>query len=200
MIFLDPAGNGKLAGSNMSGSGEGLAIMADDMEKLKEKLEETMKAMPKFEKFKKNVQIIVTGEGLRIELLESEKGMFFESGKPNPSEQGRELLANLSEELGKLPNKLLVEGHTDAKPHTLGSYSNWELSADLANSARRMMMGSGVRVDRVGQVRGFSGQQLRKPNDPEHPSNRRIAVLVQYLTPPAWKAPDEKKLAERGSH
>ena len=194
--FQDPTGNGKLMGSNMNGSGSGDSLAVKDMEKLKEKLEQAMKAMPKFEQFKKQVQLIVTGEGLRVELIETEKGMFFESGKPNASSQGRELLAKLSEELGKLPNKLLIEGHTDAKPYASGNYSNWELSADRANSARRMMMESGVRVDQVAQVRGFADQQLRKPEDPENPSNRRISVLVKYLTlPPAEKSAghEEKK-------
>ena len=190
--FQDPTGNGNLIGSNMSGNGSGVSLAVDDMEKLKEKLEEAMKAMPQFEKFKKNVQIIVTGEGLRIELLESEKGMFFESGKPNPSDQGKDLVAKLAEELGKLPNKLLVEGHTDSKAYASGTYSNWELSADRANSARRMMMESGVRADQVGQVRGFADQQLRKPDDPENPSNRRISVLVQYMAP-THDAEDEEK-------
>jgi len=194
----DPTGNGKLMGSNMSGSGTGVSICVDDMEKLKEKLEEAMKTMPKFEQFKKNVQVIVTGEGLRVEMLENEKGMFFESGKPNPSDQGRELLAKLSEELGKLPNKLLVEGHTDAKPYASGTYTNWELSADRANSARRMMMESGVRADQVAQVRGFADQHLRTPKDPENPSNRRISVLMQYMTPPPGQEPPEEEKPSPG--
>ena len=196
--FQDPTGNGKLMGSNMNGSGSGDSIQADNMEKLKEKLEEAMKVMPKFEQFKKNVQIIVTGEGLRVEMLDSDKGMFFESGKPNPSQQGKDLLAMLSEQLGKLPNKLLVEGHTDAKPFASSTYTNWELSADRANSARRMMMENGVRSDQVGQVRGFADQHLRTPSEPENPSNRRISVLVQYLTPPAGPPPDAAKQAKHG--
>ncbi len=198
--FQDPTGNGKLMGSNMSGNGSGISIDAANMDKLKEKLEQAMKAMPQFEKFKKNVQIIITGEGLRIEMLEGEKGMFFESGKPSPSEQGKELLAKLSEELGKLPNKLLIEGHTDAKPYASPTYTNWELSADRANAARRMMMESGVRTDQVAQVRGFADQQLRKPDDPESPGNRRITVIVQYVTPPPGEADeeDEKKPASEG--
>ena len=197
--FQDPSGNGKLMGSSLNGSGSGDSIKADNMEKLKEKLEQAMKEMPKFEQFKKNVQIIVTGEGLRVELLESEKGMFFDSGKPNPSQQGKELLAMLSGELGKLPNKLLVEGHTDAKPYTSSTYTNWELSADRANSARRMMMGSGVRPDQVGQVRGFADQNLRTPDDPENASNRRISVLVQYLTVPPGAVAGEVKSEGHGA-
>jgi chemotaxis protein MotB len=134
---------------------------------------------------KENIKIIVTGEGLRIELLETEKGFFFESGRPSPTENGQTLLLRLAQELGKLPNKVLIEGHTDAKPYGgEGSYSNWELSSDRANSARRLMQANGLRSDQISQVRGFADQRLRKADEPQHASNRRISVIVQYLNPP----------------
>ena len=90
---------------------------------------------------KDHVEITITADGLRIELLETEAGMFFESGRPLPSENGAELLTRLAEELGKLPNNCCIEGHTDAKPFSTkdGYYSNWELSTDRANSARKLM-------------------------------------------------------------
>jgi len=88
----------------------------------------------------------------------------------------------LADELGKLPNKISIEGHTDAKPFAGGGdYGNWELSADRANSARRLMQRSGLREDQVVQVRGYADQKLRKPDAPEDPSNRRISVIVQYI-------------------
>jgi chemotaxis protein MotB len=91
----------------------------------------------------------------------------------------------LAEELGKLPNGLLIEGHTDAKPCSGGtSYSNWELSTDRANAARRLMEGRGVRPEQIGQVRGFADRQLRHPEDPDAASNRRIRVIVQFVSPP----------------
>jgi chemotaxis protein MotB len=75
-----------------------------------------------------------------------------------------------------------VEGHTDAKPYVgNATYSNWELSADRANAARRLMQQSGLRNDQVSQVRGFADQRLRNPNDPMEASNRRISIIVQYL-------------------
>jgi chemotaxis protein MotB len=84
--------------------------------------------------------------------------------------------------MGKLPNHIVIEGHTDAKPFSnTGTYSNWELSADRANSARRFMVENGLRTDQVKQVRGFADQQLRDSKDPENPSNRRVSVIVQYL-------------------
>jgi len=85
----------------------------------------------------------VTNEGLRIELTESEKGTFFDSGSAKMSEDGEELLHALATELGKLPNTLAMEGHTDSKQYTAGrNYGNWELSSDRANAARRLMQGA----------------------------------------------------------
>ena len=87
-------------------------------------------------------------------------------------------------ELGKLPNNVLVEGHTDARPYSgATSYSNRELSTDRANSARRLMQARGLRAAQVVQVRGFADQILRKQDDPTHASNRRISVIVQYQKP-----------------
>ena len=140
-----------------------------------------MKEIPKFSQMRDQIQITVTGEGLRIELLEKQGGMFFDTGNADPSESGKELLTKLAEELGHMPNHVLIEGHTDAKPYTgHRGYSNWELSADRANSARRLMQEHGLRVDQVAQVRGFADQSLRRKDDPEHDSNRRITVIVQY--------------------
>ena len=82
--------------------------------------------------------VTLTPEGLRIELLETETGTFFDVGSPAPNVNGKELLSLLAHELGKLPNNLSIEGHTDAKPYTRGrDYGNWELSTDRANASRR---------------------------------------------------------------
>ncbi|MCS7026319.1 MAG: OmpA family protein [Bryobacteraceae bacterium] len=182
--FQDPTGSGKLMGSTMSGSGEGLPIKETDMDQLKEKIEKALQEKPEFQALRKNVQIFVTGEGLRIELLENDKGMFFQSGSALPTEAGANLVAMLAQELGKLPNNVFLEGHTDAKPFSSeNGYSNWELSADRANAARRIMMDNGLRRDQVTQVRGFADQRLRDPKDPYSPLNRRISLIVAYLQP-----------------
>jgi len=203
--FNDPSGTGKMAGTSMASVGETLSLSKDDMEKLKEKLENAMKELPKFKELKDQVLITVTAEGLRVELLETAKGTFFESGSAHPSEVGRDILAKLSHEMGKLPNNIVIEGHTDSKPFSNnGSYTNWELSSDRANSARRLMEESGVRTGQVKQVRGFADQQLRKPNDPANASNRRISVIVQYQKAPegAPAAAENKKAepAEKSHH
>jgi chemotaxis protein MotB len=156
-----------------------------------------MKTMPQFQQMKDNVELTITNEGLRVELLETEKGMFFDSGNAHPTGRGEELLLRLAEELGKLPNTLLIEGHTDAKPYSgNGAYSNWELSADRANSARRLMQANGLRPDQVAQVRGYADQHLRNPQDPTNATNRRISVIVKYLNAPQTDVKPEQALPQ----
>jgi len=180
--FKDPSGTSKKVGTDQRGSGENFMLKKDDMPKLKEQLQKAIQKLNDFEKLKNQINMTVTGEGLRIELLETASGTFFEIGNPQPNENGKELLVLLATELGKLPNKLSIEGHTDSKPYAgLGGYGNWELSADRANAARRIMQQSGVREDQVSQVRGYADQRLRCPNDPLDPSNRRISLIVQYI-------------------
>lgn len=198
--FTDPNGHGKDVGNGLRGAGsESLPVHKDDMKKLKEKLEQAVKDTGSLEKLKKNVVITVTGEGLRVELIEDEQGMFFESGNANPTVYGKEMLAALAVEIGKLPNKVTMEGHTDSKPFNgRPEYSNWELSADRANAARRWMQEHGVGDDQVTQVRGFADQSPREATQPDDPSNRRITLIIQYQKdtgPDATAKPDAGKPA-----
>jgi chemotaxis protein MotB len=147
-----------------------------------QKLQKTIQQMPDFDKLKHQIEMTITSEGLRIELLETETGTFFDLGSSRPSGHRQELLVPLAQELGKVPNRISIQGHTDARPFTKRSdYGNWELSVDRANAARRLMQQNGVRPDQISQVRGFADQILRKPNGPQDPSNRRISLIVQYL-------------------
>jgi chemotaxis protein MotB len=189
--FKDPSGTAKKVGTDQRGSGENFLVKKDDMPKLKEQLQKAIRKLDDFDKLKNQIQMTVTPEGLRIELLESASGTFFSSGSVQPNKDGAELLALLATELGKLPNKLSIEGHTDSKPYVgVKGYGNWELSADRSNSARRLMQQSGVRADQVSQVRGYADQRLRNPKDALDPSNRRISVIVQYMETNAEVADD----------
>jgi len=183
--FKDPSGTGKQTGSSVTGSGETPTPQPakQDMAKLKEELQKSIQSINDLDKLKKNIEITVTPEGLRIELLESAGGTFFDSGSSALNLSGREIAGLLAAELGKAPNRISLEGHTDAKPFTgKSSYSNWELSADRANSARRLMQQSGLRHDQISQVRGFADQRLRNVKDPLDPSDRRISIIVQYIS------------------
>src|ERR1700757_2331664 len=157
--FKDPTGTAKKVGSNMVGTGENFVLTRDNMPKLKEQLQMAIKQMSDFEKLKSHIEMTVTAEGLRIELSESASGTFFDSGSAKLNADGAGLLDTLAQELGKLPNKISIEGHTDSQPYApSAAYGNWELSADRANAARRVMQASGIRSDQVMQVRGFADQ------------------------------------------
>ncbi len=179
--FNDPRGTASLLGTTMSGNGEAVTTENNDnLQKLKEKLEAEIKAKKELEKLSKQIEITITPEGLRIELLEDKNGTFYQSGSAQLSASGQELLSLLAGELKTLPNSLLIEGHTDATQYsTDANYSNWELSADRANSARRLLQQAGVRSDQVTQVRGYADQFLRVRSNPYDPSNRRISILVK---------------------
>jgi chemotaxis protein MotB len=185
--FKDPSGTASKLGTTLAGTGESIPITKQDMSKLKDKLQKTIQKINDLDKLKKNIEMTVTAEGLRIELIESEKGTFFESGRAALNKSGQELLGLLAVELGQVPNHISVEGHTDAKPYSgKSSYSNWELSSDRANAARRLMQQEGgLRPDQVTQVRGFADQRLRNLKNPLDPSNRRISIIVQYLSAPS---------------
>ncbi len=184
--FNDPTGKGKDVGNGLRGVGsESLSLQKDDMNKLKEKLEQAIRTSQPLEKVKEHVVMTVTGEGLRIELVEDAQGMFFQSGNADPTSYGKDLMALLAAEIGKLPNSVTMEGHTDSKAYVgRKDYSNWELSADRANAARRWMQGNGMRDDQVTQVRGFADQSLRNRDDPEDASNRRVTLIIQYKPAP----------------
>jgi chemotaxis protein MotB len=198
--FKDPTGTAKQVGSDQVGQADNFVVSQDNMEQLKEQLQNAIKEVPKFDKLKNHIDMTVTNEGLRIELTESAAGTFFDSGSPKISDDGGALLIMLAQELGKLPNKLAIEGHTDSKQYAEGSnYGNWELSSDRANAARRLMQLSGIGENQVTQVRGFADQRLRNKADPMDPANRRISLIVQYLdkkAPETAPAPAENKPGE----
>jgi chemotaxis protein MotB len=187
--FRDPNGVAQKKGTALGGAGETAPVVKkEDMAKLKEDLLKAMQQLADFEKLKKQIELTVTPEGLKIEMMEDPNGTFFENGKAQPTPNLQELLKVLSVEVGKLPNPVSIEGHTDSKPFSDSqTYGNWELSTDRANAARRIMQNSGLRAEQVVQVRGYADQNLRKPLQPEDASNRRVTLIIQYVNaePPA---------------
>jgi chemotaxis protein MotB len=210
--FKDPAGTTKLTGGNGKGPGESpgegeadsLTVSKDNMSKLKDDLQAAIHKIQDLNKLNGQIEMTVTSEGLRIELLESAKSTFFDSASPELNDSGKETLVALAKQLGGVPNKISIEGHTDSRPLVRhgGEYGNWELSVDRANNARRLMQENGLRADQVTQVRGYADQHLRKADAPQDPSNRRISILVQYLAPDSDKgsAKEPAKGPEKDSH
>lgn len=147
--------------------------------KVAQSLREKLDNVPGLESVKDKIEIELTAEGLRIQLLEDPEGVFFKTGGSDLSARGRDIMKLLGQELGALPNAVRIEGHTDARPYSgRTSYSNWELSADRANAARRIMSANGLSDSQIIQIRGFADRDLRTPNDPLSASNRRISIMV----------------------
>jgi chemotaxis protein MotB len=180
--FNDPRGHSQDTGTDRDGSNDNLQLTKENISQLKEKIAQSIRQMNDLKLLSNQIQMTITPEGLRIELLESKEGTFFDSGSSSLNQNGKELLGMLATQLSQVPNQISIEGHTDANPYVShDGYGNWELSTDRANAARRIMQADGLRPGRVAQVRGYADQQLRVPQNPLDPSNRRISLIVQYL-------------------
>jgi chemotaxis protein MotB len=151
------------------------AMLQQAADDIKERLEET----PDLSSVQNNIEISITEDGLRIELIEDSTGVFFETGRPAPSVRGREMIALLGSELGDLDLPVRIEGHTDAVPYRDStSYGNWELSADRANTARRILVQSGLRASQLASVSGLADREPRVQSNPFDASNRRITITM----------------------
>lgn len=170
----------------MPGAGEEAAVATREaqtkaFEKMAEGLRETLAGSPEFAQLKDQVNIRTTDVGLLIELLEQSNSTFFDLGAATLQPKTRELLTVMAERLAALPNKIVVEGHTDSRPYQAGAgYSNWELSVDRANSARRFMQEHGLRSQQISEVRGYADTRLHNPSDPTDVANRRISIILLY--------------------
>ena len=192
--FQDPLGRADEFGSSiMKGDGaqasavrplqqsDVVEMRQDRLQKMAENLKKQVEQVPDLKDVADKVEIRVTDEGLEVQLLEDSLGVFFDSGSPTPSLRGREVLALLGHELGKLSNPVLVTGFTDARPyHRADGYSNWELSADRANAARRILNINGVNDTLFKQIRGLADRELRDPASPFAASNRRVTITMLY--------------------
>src|SRR5271168_4446007 len=195
--FNDPRSAYKETGSDKVGDAENMPVDEQNVLRLKERIQKAIQEQPDLEKLAKQIEITITPEGLRIELIEARNGTFFETGSAKLSPNGQKLLGLLAGQLKSLPNHLLLEGHTDAQPYSDdASYTNWELSADRANAARRLLQQDGVGASQISQVRGYADQLLRVKNDPMDPSNRRVSLIVQWVEAPPPPAANAKASEE----
>jgi chemotaxis protein MotB len=182
--FKDPRGYTQKLGAGPGAAGEGLPVHRGNVEDVEKQVQAALHRMPEFSRIQDNVKLSMTGEGLRIDLLETEQGLFFVTGSASPTSAGERLLESLAAEIGRMPNSVVIEGHTDARPFrntgAAGVYGNWELSADRANAARRLLESYGLSPRQVVEVRGYADQKLLQSEDPQSPKNRRISLVVKF--------------------
>ncbi len=181
-LALDPHAAPKLRVTNH----ESAEAARRTLERAAGRIKERLKQMPEMRRLGRQVAFQLTAEGLRIELLETRDDSFFDSGSATPRPETDRILAMIATELGRLDNDVVLEGHTDSRPYTTtrGVYTNWELSADRANAARRVMEASGLRSGQVQGVRGFADTRLRLA-DPFDARNRRVSIVVRNTSLPA---------------
>jgi len=172
-------------GSGDGGAGQSPAVTVStdskQLDSLKSKIEKLISDTPEFKDLKKFIDIKLTAEGLQIELLEVRQSLFFDSGSSQIKPKTKVLLMKIGKELSKVKNKMVVEGHTDSLPLRRGDgYTNWELSSDRANGARRILDTSGIKHGQIVQVRGLADNKLRDPEHPESFINRRVSIILLY--------------------
>jgi len=149
------------------------------LRKAADELRKAIEASPELKGLTKNLLIETTPEGLRIQLVDRNNIAMFPLGSANVLPHTKKLLKKIGELAAKLDNKIAIEGHTDATPYADGSgYSNWELSADRANSTRRMLESFGIGGGRVVQVIGKAEREPLIKENPRDPRNRRISITL----------------------
>ena len=150
------------------------------LQQLKDKVEKIIADNPKIAALGGQIRLDMTREGLRIQIVDENNRPMFDSGSAVVKPYMRELLQELGGVLSEVPNRLTLEGHTDAQPFSGGErgYSNWELSADRANASRRELLAGGLPDSRVLRVQGLASSKLLDTKDAKSPVNRRISIIV----------------------
>ena len=139
---------------------------------------------PEFDAVKDQVKVEITDEGLRIQVVDKAEQVSFASGSAELTENARQILTEIARGICELPNPIFMGGHTDRRVFPNGStYTNWELSADRANAARRFLERSCVKPEQIRRVIGYADTELLYPSDPFAPANRRISITVARIRP-----------------
>jgi chemotaxis protein MotB len=147
-------------------------------------IRQAMQDMPDIGELSRQLIVEQTPEGLRLQIVDQEGRSMFAPGQAEPNERARRLLATIAGTISQLPNRVTISGHTDGSAPGTRFDSNWELSAERANAARRILSASGVPGDQIYQVAGRADSEPLFPDDPTLPGNRRITVTLLREAPP----------------
>ena len=152
----------------------------EQLEKLKARIEDTINNNPALNKFKSQLLLDITSEGLRIQIVDEKNRPMFAMGRAELQSYTKMILHEIGKMLNDVGNKISLSGHTDATPYPTGekSYSNWELSADRANASRRELIVGGMSPEKMLRVVGLSSAVMFDKADPFSPFNRRISIIV----------------------
>lgn len=176
----DPAEGGAAPMTDEEIEAEAREIEKARLEDLKEQLEQAIDQSASLSAFKEQLLLDITPEGLRIQIVDQQNRPMFDSGSFRLQSYTISILNELAPYLQSVPNRLSITGHTDVTPFAGGDagYTNWELSADRANAARRALVTGGVSMDKMARVVGVSDSVLFDKDNPTNPINRRISIIV----------------------
>jgi len=152
----------------------------EQLESLLEELKKAVSLGQALEPFKDQLLLDITPEGLRIQIVDKQNRPMFDTGSSALKDYTTQILVEVAKYLNTVPNRISLSGHTDAKPYpgTTNSYSNWELSADRANAARRALIAGGLDESKIARVVGLASSVLFVKDEPLNPINRRISIIV----------------------
>jgi len=152
----------------------------EKLKQLKQNIEKAIESNPSLKKFKNQILLDMTTEGLRIQIVDEKNRPMFQLGSARLEPYTQEILHEIGRMLNEVPNKVSLSGHTDAALYSGGSkgYSNWELSADRANASRRELISGGMAAEKIVRVVGLSSAVLFIKDEPLNPMNRRISMIV----------------------
>jgi chemotaxis protein MotB len=174
-------GEGVLDSAGAPGEVMDMAAVQAVLEAAADRIRRQLADLPGFRDLADQIMVQTTAEGLRIELQDGPHDTFFDSGSARVKPRIEQVLGVVAGELAGVSFPVIVEGHTDSRPYDRGgTYTNWELSTDRANAARRVMETAGLPASQVHNVRGYASTQLRTPDDPLNPNNRRVSIVVPY--------------------
>ena len=143
-----------------------------------EAIKQALSDSPKLSELSQNLIMDMTGEGMRIQIVDQEGGSLFQSGSAVMNQRTRELIDQIAQVVSRLPNEVAISGHTDSSQFQRGDYSNWELSSDRANASRRQLVAAGVDPTRIVKVTGRADADPLVAEDPSLPENRRISIVL----------------------
>lgn len=176
-----PGQEGKMAVMDAKPTGESTS-QVDNFQELEDKLRQAVEeAIARSGQTDLTEQVLIESlsEGIRIQMIDKDNRPMFKSGSALPEPYVRDIIGAVGNVVKGFPHKLAITGHTDAMPfHTASGYTNWELSSDRANAARKVLEGTGVAFERFSKVVGYASTVPYKLDDPRHPSNRRIGILI----------------------
>jgi chemotaxis protein MotB len=149
------------------------------LSQLKSNLESAIQSNDALKKFKDQLLLDITAEGLRIQIIDKKNRPMFASGSAELKQYTHEILSQIATIINKVPNKISLTGHTDATPfRSFRGYTNWELSSERANASRRALVKGGLSPEKVAKVVGLSSTALFDKKNPRSPINRRISLIV----------------------